>query len=77
MRIPNPFNRKSALERLLQTLDASLGAAGDLPSSLPRRIGADKAKAGLIAAGGLASLTAASAGISSLRRRLESPQGDS
>jgi len=44
---------------------------------LPRRIGSDKAKVGLIAAGGLASLTAASAGISSLRRRLEGPQGDS
>jgi hypothetical protein len=77
MRIPNPFNRKSSLERFLANLDDSLGAAGDLPSSLPRRIGSDKAKAGLIAAGGLASLTAASAGISSLRRRLEGPQGDS
>jgi hypothetical protein len=73
MRIPNPFNRKSALERLLKTLDDSLGAASDLPSNLPRRIGSDKAKAGLIAAGGLATLTAASAGISSLRRRLDGP----
>ena len=74
MRIPNPFNRKSSLDRLLGSLDA----AGDLTSSLPRRIGTDnKAKAGLIAAGGLATLTAASAGISSLRRRLEGPHGDS
>ena len=78
MRIPNPFNRRSSLDRLLGTLDDSLGAAGDLTSSLPRRIGTDnKAKAGLIAAGGLATLTAASAGISSLRRRLEGAQGDS
>jgi hypothetical protein len=77
MRIPNPFNRKSPLERLLGTLDDSLGAAGDLTSSLPRRIGSDKARAGLIAAGGVAGLTAASAGISSLRRRLEGPQGGS
>ena len=77
MRIPNPFNRKSALERLLGSLDDSLGAAGDLTSSLPRRIGADKAKAGLIAAGGLATLTAASAGISSLRRRLDGPDSGS
>ena len=77
MRIPNPFNRKSSLDRLLGSLDDSLGAAGGLTSTLPRRIGADKAKAGLIAAGGLASLTAASAGISSLRQRLERPQGAS
>ena len=54
MRLPNPFNRKSSLDRLLGTLDDSLGAAGDLTSRLPRRIGTDKAKAGLIAAGGLA-----------------------
>ena len=73
MKIPNPFDRKTALERLIDSLDDSLGAAGDLTSSLPRRIGADKAKAGLIAAGGLATLTAASAGISSLRRRIDGP----
>jgi hypothetical protein len=77
MRIPNPFDRKSALERLLDSLDDSLGAASDLPSSLQRRIGGNKAKAGLIAAGGLASLTAASSGISVLRRRLEGPQSGS
>jgi hypothetical protein len=74
MRIPNPFTRKSSLERLLDSLDDSLGAAGDLASSVPRRIGSDKAKAGLIAAGGLASLTAASAGISSLRHRIGDSQ---
>ena len=67
MRLPNPFNRKSSLDRLL----------GTLTSRLRRRIGADKAKAGLIAAGGLAGLTAASAGVSSLRRRLEGPDGSS
>jgi len=77
MKIPNPFDRKSALERLLDSLDDSLGAASDLPSSLQRRIGGNKAKAGLIAAGGLASLTAASSGISVLRRRLEGPQSGS
>jgi hypothetical protein len=77
MRIPHPFNRKSPLDRLLASLDDSLGAAGDLTSGLPRRIGSDKAKAGLIAAGGVASLTAASSGISALRRRLEGPQDGS
>jgi len=73
MRIPHLFHRKSSLDRLLESIDDSLGAAGGLTSSLPRRIGADKAKAGLIAAGGLATLTAASAGISSLRRRIDGP----
>ena len=77
MRIPHPFHRKSSLDRLLGTLHDSLGAAGDLTPSLPRRIGTDRAKAGLIAAGGLATLTAASAGVSSLRRRIEGPHGDS
>ncbi len=56
-----PFNRKSQLERLLESLGDSL----DVP-----KVDSGKAtKAGLIAAGGLAGLTAASAGISSLRRR--------
>ena len=78
MRIPHLFHRKSSLDRLLESIDDSLGAAGGLTSSLPRRIiPADRAKAGLIAAGGLATLTAASAGVSSLRRRLEGPHADS
>jgi hypothetical protein len=74
MRIPNPFHRKSPLGRLLDTLDDSLDAAG---SRLPSGMRSDKAKVGLVAAGGLAGLTAASAGISSLRRRLEGPHGNS
>jgi hypothetical protein len=74
MRIPNPFNRKSALERLFDGLEDALNAAGDATSSLPGTVRSDKAKAGLIAAGGLAGLTAASAGVSSLRRRLEGPR---
>jgi hypothetical protein len=59
-----PFNRKSKLQRL-----------ADIKPRLP---GPGKgAKAGVIAAGGLAALTAASAGISSLRRRREGASGDS
>jgi hypothetical protein len=77
MRFPNPFNRKSPLERLLETLDDSLDAAGDLTSSLPSGIRSHKAKAGLIAATSLAGFTAASAGISSVRRRLEGTHGAS
>ena len=79
------FNRKSKFERLLETVNDSLeavtgvaaaGGAGSgraLKDALPK----DKArKAGLIA-GGVAGLTAGSAGISSLRRRLEGARDDS
>jgi hypothetical protein len=72
MRIPNPFNRKSPLQRFLDSLDDSLGAAGDLTSSLPSGVRSSKAaKVGLVAASGVAGLTAASAGISTVRRHLE------
>jgi hypothetical protein len=61
------FKRKNQLQRLLDAVDDSL----DVPSGVKRlpKGGSGKAlKAGLIAAGGLAGLTAGSAGISSLRR---------
>ena len=59
------FNRKSQVEQFLESIGDSL----DVPRKLPG-IGSSKAlKAGLLAAGGLAGLTAGSAGISSLRRR--------
>ena len=77
MNVPNPFNRKSPLQRFLDTVDDSLDAAGDLASGLPGPVGSGKVrKAGAIAAGSLAGLTLASAGISSLRRRLEGPRND-
>jgi hypothetical protein len=79
------FNRKSKVERLLETVNDSLetvaglaaasgvGSGRKLKDALPK----DKArKAGLIA-GGVAGLTAGSAGISSLRRRLEGARNDS
>jgi tetrahydromethanopterin S-methyltransferase subunit F len=58
------LRRKSGTERLLETVIDSLAAAA---GNLTR---AKALKAGLIA-GGVAGLTAGSAGISSLRRRLE------
>jgi hypothetical protein len=72
------FNRKSQLQRLLETLGDSLDApSGAIKSNLPD-VGSGKAlKAGLIAAGGLAGLTAGSAGISSLRRHREGGRDDS
>jgi hypothetical protein len=61
-----PFNNKSQLERLL-----------DSKPSMPSVDSSKATKAGLITAGGLAALTAASAGISSLRRRTEGSRDDS
>jgi hypothetical protein len=86
------LNRKSKLERLLETVGDSLDSANVL---LPDGLGSGKPlkealptgkslkavmprgralKAGLVA-GGLAGLTAGSAGISSLRRRREGAAG--
>lgn len=62
-----PFNRKSQLQSLLDSMGDSLDVPGGVKSRLPSSSKATKA--GLITAGGLAGLTAASAGISSLRRR--------
>jgi hypothetical protein len=64
------FNRKSQRQRLLETVNDSLDPLKD---GLAR---GKIVKAGLIA-GGLAALTAASAGISSLRRRTEGARDDS
>jgi hypothetical protein len=66
------FNRKSQLQRLLETVNDSLDAStSGVKSRLPSGDSAKTLTAGLIAAGSLAGLTAASAGISSLRRRSE------
>jgi hypothetical protein len=78
------FNRKSRFERLLETVTDSLESVGGLAAAsgvgsgkLKDALPKDKArKAGLIA-GGVAGLTAGSAGISSLRRRLEGDRDDS
>lgn len=72
------FNRKSQLQRVLETVNDSL----DVPSgmrkvSLPGGSPGKTLKAGLVAAGGLAGLAAGSAGISSLRRHREGAGDDS
>ena len=62
------FNRKTQLERILDTVE---DVPSVIKSGLPS-VGSGRAlKTGLITAAGLAGLTAASAGISSLRRRGE------
>lgn len=64
--------RKSTGQRLVDTVTGSLSAP------TVKRLGSGKArKAGLIAAGSVAGLTAGSAGISSLRRRSERANEDS
>jgi hypothetical protein len=69
------FNRKSQLQRLLETVNDTLDTSSWKSVELP---GSAKAlKTGLIAAGGVAGLTAASAGISSMRRRAEGARRDS
>ena len=81
------FKRKSSIERLGDSIKDALGSNGTnlsvsgagsagnaLKDALPDK---DKAmKAGLVA-GGLTALTAASAGISSLRRRQEGARDNS
>jgi hypothetical protein len=79
------FNRKSKFERLLDTVGDSLdsltglAAAGGVGSgkALKDAVPKDKARRAGLIAGGLAGLTAGSAGISSLRRRLEGARDDS
>jgi hypothetical protein len=71
------FNRKSQLQRLLETLNDSLDAStSGIKSRLPSGLRQDT-EGCLIAAGSLAGLTAGSAGISSLRRRGEGARDDS
>jgi hypothetical protein len=66
-----PLSRKSRLERLQKTVNDSLKVPSSIKSGVPD-VGSGRAlKTGLIAAGGLAALTAGSAGISSLRRQRE------
>jgi hypothetical protein len=72
-----PFNKKSQLERLLETLTVPLDLPGNIKFDMPRGGSGKALKVGLITAGGVAGLTAASAAISSLRRQGEGAGGDS
>jgi hypothetical protein len=68
------LRRKSTLQRLLDTVNQSLEAATDARPGLPGVDPGKARKAGLIAAGSLAGLTAGSAAISALRRRVDGAQ---
>ena len=66
------FKRKSRWQRFLESVKDSL------VEPIAKRLRSDKTvKVGAIAAGGLTGLTAGSAGISSLRRRIEGEEDDS
>jgi hypothetical protein len=65
------FNRKSQLERMLETLTDPLDLPGNMKFDMPSGGSGKALKVGLITAGGLAGLTAASAAISSVRRQSE------
>ena len=71
------FSRKNQLQRLFETVNDSLDVPNGIKSGLPGAGSGKALKAGLIAAGGLAGLTAGSAGISSLRRRREGASDNS
>jgi hypothetical protein len=60
-----PFKRKSRVHRLLDSVVDTLGVPDGVKSGVPSK---KPLTAGLIAAGSLAGLTAASAHISALRR---------
>ena len=71
------LRRKSPLERALETVGDSLGAIGDATPDLSHVTSGRARKTSLIVAGGVAGLTAGSAAISSLRRRLDGAGDDS
>jgi hypothetical protein len=71
------FKRKSRRQRLLATAADHLPAPIGRKRALPGRPSDKTVKVGLITAGGLTGLTAGSAGISTLRRRIEGAGDDS
>ena len=70
-----PLSRKTRMQRLRKTVSNSLEMPS-IKSAMPTVGSGKAAKTGLIAAGGLAALTAVSAGISSLRRQSEGTTDD-
>ncbi len=80
------LNKKSRLQRVLHTMNDSLDVPGGVKFGLPDIGSGNPLKAGLprgrairagVIAGSLAGLTAASAGVSSLRRRTEGARDNS
>ena len=70
MRITSPFKRKNAVQRFADTISDQLDAVSSATSSAAMK-SRKAARTGLLAAGGIAGLTAGSAAISSLRHRAD------
>jgi hypothetical protein len=77
MRLKQPFRRKSTLRRFVDNVGDQLDAASGVTPDLPALSSRKGVRSGLIAAGGVVGLTAVSAGISSLRHRLDRGRDDS
>jgi hypothetical protein len=73
----NPFNRKSAPQRLVETVEDAISKPMGRKVTLPDPPSGKAARASLLALAGALGLTAGSAGISSLRRRGERPAAGS
>lgn len=77
MNLKPPFRRKSTLHRFLDTVGDQLDTATQAKPDLSAVRSGKSVRTGLIAAGSVAGLTAVSAGISSLRDRIEQRRDDS
>jgi hypothetical protein len=77
MRLKLPFRRKNTLQRVIDTVSDQLDAASGITPDLPALNSRKGVKAGLVAAGSVAGLTAGSAAISSLRHRVDRGRDDS
>lgn len=81
----NPFKRKSAPQRIVESVEDALAKPmkqkAKLPTGqkvkLPSAPSGKAVRTGLLTLGGLLGLTAGSAGVSSLRHRAEPPAGSS
>jgi hypothetical protein len=73
----NPFNRKSAPQRLVESVEDAISKPMGRKVSLPNPPSGKAVRTGLLALAGAMGVTAGSAGISSLRRRVEAPKGGS
>ena len=65
----NPFKRKSAPQRLMETVEDAIAKPIGGKLKLPDMPAGKTARTGLLALAGAMGLTAGSAGVSSLRRR--------
>jgi hypothetical protein len=73
----NPFNHKSAPQRLVESVEDAISKPMGRKVKLPDPPSGKAMRTGLLALAGAMGVTAGSAGISSLRRRVEASKGGS